>query len=190
MTSFGTEKHCIEIFPQTGLSSCIYFTWILCYLPLLVAVSQEANCSPSSCVVPFFHAACVIKRIQREGSDSTVSQASVTVSTPVCRWGIHTRQINPYALSAAHSAHVKSSTPCRDWGDISERQTERQTLWGTITLRNNIRKWKLELMTGVWETGERREDKPGRLMKGKLRDTNKAANETDASTCCDLFLFI
>lgn len=27
-------------------------------------------------------------------------------------------------------------------------------------------------------------------MKGKRRDTNKAVNETDASTCCDLSLFI
>lgn len=40
------------------------------------------------------------------------------------------------------------------------------------------------------ENKRKKEDKTGRLMKGKRRDTNKAANETDASTCCDLFLFI
>lgn len=57
------------------------------------------------------------------GSVSAVRQASVTVSTPVWCWGIHTWQINPHALSAAHNAHVKSSTLYRGWGDIFERHT-------------------------------------------------------------------
>lgn len=40
------------------------------------------------------------------------------------------------------------------------------------------------------ENRRKKGDNIGRLMKGKRRDTNKEANETDASTCCDLFLFI
>lgn len=124
------------------------------------------------------------------GSVSAVRQASVTVSTPVCCGGIHTWQINPCALSAAHSAHVKSSAPCRDWGDILERQPHCGKPFHSETRREEAMASGRSNEFGDLKTRRKSGDNTGRLMKGKRRDTNKAANETDASTCCDLFLFI
>lgn len=77
------------------------------------------------------------------------------------------------------------------WGDISERQTHCwKPLLSETTVQRGGDRERQHLMNGeMWKTAERG-DKTGSLMKGKRRDTNKAANETDASTCCDLFLFI
>lgn len=116
-----------------------------CYLLPLSCLSFSQSCirtSSSVTSLPFFypHTACDIKCNWRlEGSrkkafHGAVRGASVTVSTPVWCGGIHTWQINPCALSATHSAHVKSSALCRVRGDILERQTH---CGEVVTFRNN-----------------------------------------------------